>query len=291
MPIKPVSTSNLRRPDVLVRGGGDLATGVVWRLHRSGFRVLVTELDHPLTVRRTVSVSSAVREGKSIVESMTARRIETINPIDELSNVLSIDEVPVLVSPGLPDLDVDIVIDARLAKRNIDTSLSDGRFVVALGPGFDAGIDCDAVVETMRGHRLGRVLWKGSAIPNTGVPGEVGGKSTQRVLRAPSDGKIDWLVSIGDSVRADQAIGVMGNGEVLNASFAGVIRGLIHPDTSVRAGLKVGDIDPRSELFEGTRKAESNEVHTISDKALAIGGGVLEAILTWKSGRYRRRVT
>jgi xanthine dehydrogenase accessory factor len=286
-----VSTSNLRRPDVVVRGGGDLATGVVWRLHRSGFRVLVAELEQPLTVRRTVSVSTAVRDGHVMVESMTARRIESISALDELSHVLSADEVPVLVSPGMPDLDVDIVIDARLAKRNIDTSLNDGRFVLALGPGFAARIDCDAVVETMRGHHLGRVLWKGSAIPNTGVPGEIGGKSAPRVLRAPSAGKIDWLVSIGDSVRADQALGVMGNGEVLNAPFTGVVRGLIHPDTSLQAGLKVGDVDPRSELFEGTRKAENNEVHTISDKALAIGGGVLEAILTWKSGRYRRRNT
>jgi xanthine dehydrogenase accessory factor len=194
----------------------------------------------------------------------------------------------VLVSPNRPDLDVDIVIDARLAKRNIDTSLSDARFVVALGPGFIAGVDCDSVIETMRGHNLGRTLWKGSAIPNTGIPGEIGGKSTQRVLRAPTDGKINWLVSIGDSVRIDQALGVMDNGEVLNAPFAGVIRGLIHPDTSVRTGLKVGDIDPRSELFEGPRQ---DSVHTISDKALSIGGGVVEAILTWKSGRYKRRTT
>jgi xanthine dehydrogenase accessory factor len=284
-----VSPSNLVRPDVVVRGGGDLATGVVWRLHQSGFRVLVTELDQPLTVRRTVSVSTAVREGRATVESMTATRIENLDPLEALSKVLSDDEIAVLVAPHLPDLDVDIVIDARLAKRNIDTSRADARFVVALGPGFNAGQDCDAVVETMRGHRLGRVLWTGAAIPNTGVPGEIGGKSAQRVLRAPSDGTIDWLVSIGDSVRESQALGVMGNGEVLNAPFAGVVRGLVHPETSVRAGLKVGDLDPRSELFEGTRNNGHSEVHTISDKALAIGGGVLEAVLTWKSGRYRRR--
>jgi xanthine dehydrogenase accessory factor len=281
------NTPKILRPDVIVRGGGDLATGVVWRLHQSGFRVLVTELPEPLTVRRTVSVSTAVREGSFTVDSMTARLISTVKTLDEVSAVFTNDEIPVLVSPDLPDLDTDVVVDARLAKKNLGTAQRDARFVVALGPGFSAGSDCDAIVETMRGHQLGRVLWSGSAIPNTGTPGEIGGKSGQRVLRAPADGTINWMVAIGDSVQADQFLGVSG-AHRLSAPISGVIRGLIHPDTHVRAGLKIGDIDPRTDVFEGKRARGVSEVHTISDKALAVAGGVLEAVMTWKAGRYRR---
>jgi xanthine dehydrogenase accessory factor len=281
------SAPKLLRPDVIVRGGGDLATGVVWRLHRSGFRVLVTELPEPLTVRRTVSVSTAVREGAFVVDSLTARFVSTVKTLDEVSAVLANDEVPVLVSADLPDLEAEVVVDARLTKKNLGTTKRDASFVIALGPGFVAGSDCDAVIETMRGHQLGRVLWSGSAIPNTGTPGEIGGKSTQRVLRAPADGTVDWMVEIGDSVQADQLLGVSGEHR-LSAPISGVVRGLIHPDTHVRAGLKIGDIDPRNDVFEGKRGRGISEVHTISDKALAVAGGVLEAVMTWKCGRYRR---
>ncbi len=275
------------QPDVLVRGGGDLATGIVWRLSRAGFRVLVTELAEPLTVRRTVSVSSAVRSGVITIEGMTARLLTSPNDHEELGRFYANDEIPVVVSEALPSNRYPVVVDARLSKRNLDTRLSDADFVVALGPGFDAGDDCDAVIETMRGHRLGRVLWSGSAFPNTGVPGEVGGQSGQRVLRAPGDGQIEWLVEIGDSVQVDQAI-AMFEGRVIAAPLTGVVRGLIHPDTPIRAGLKIGDIDPRTDLFERSRSHGVSDVHLISDKALAVGGGVLEAVMTWKSGRFTR---
>lgn len=281
-------------PEVLIRGGGDLATGVVWRLHRAGFQVLVTELGDPLTVRRTVSVSSAVRSGTVTVEGMTARLVENVTGgfngtemVEALAQCYSADEIPVVVSAGIPDLRCPIVVDARLAKRNLDTRIDDGEFVVALGPGFHAGKDCDAVVETMRGHRLGRVLWSGEAIPNTGLPGEIGGKSGQRVLRSPGDGHIDWLVEIGDSVQSDQAIGMLGD-RVVAAPFTGVVRGLIHPSTPVRLGMKIGDIDPRTDLFGSSRSGGVGDVHLISDKALAVGGGVLEAVMTWKCRRYVR---
>ena len=275
------------QPDVLVRGGGDLATGIVWRLSRAGFRVLVTELAEPLTVRRTVSVSSAVRAGAITIEGLTARLLTSADDHQELARLYANDEIPVVVSEALPSNRYPVVVDARLSKRNLDTRLSDGDFVVALGPGFDAGEDCDAVIETMRGHRLGRVLWSGSALPNTGVPGEVGGQSGQRVLRAPGDGQIEWLVEIGDSVQVDQAI-AMFEGRVLASPLTGVIRGLIHPDTPIRSGLKIGDIDPRTDLFERSHNHGVSDVHLISDKALAVGGGVLEAVMTWKSGRFTR---
>ncbi|MEL6985340.1 MAG: selenium-dependent molybdenum cofactor biosynthesis protein YqeB, partial [Actinomycetota bacterium] len=190
------------RPRCLIRGGGDLATGVAWRLSRAGWPVVVTELAAPLTVRRTVALSTAVSAGSVEVEGMRGRRVDDQ---EEAMAVAARGEVAVLVSAELPaGLHPDVVVDARLAKRNLDTTMGDGSLVVALGPGFVAGIDCHAVVETMRGHRLGRVLWEGSAIPNTGVPGVVGGRGADRVLRAPSPGRVQWRVAIGDRV-VDQA--------------------------------------------------------------------------------------
>lgn len=269
---------------IVVRGGGDLATGVVWRLHATGHRVLVTELSEPLTVRRTVSLSEAVRAGSTTVEGMTGR---CVTSPAEIAQAHLDDVVPVLVSPWLPELpgQIDAVIDARLTKRNIDTSRSDAHFVVGLGPGFTAGVDCDAVVETMRGHRLGRVLWTGTAIANTGVPGLVGGLTNQRVLRASVAGQVQWFVEIGDRVDANQALGIIED-SVIAAPFDGIVRGLIHPGTSVALGLKIGDVDPRINEF-----STPNAADTISDKALAIGGGVLEAVLAWTSGRFVREPT
>lgn len=252
---------------VVVRGGGDLATGVIARLHRGGFPVVVTELPEPLTVRRTVALSSAIgaADGMSTVEGVTARRVG----LDGIESVLVAGEVPVVVSPGLPAIDRQVVVDARLAKRNLDTTRDDAPLVVALGPGFSAGVDCDAVVETNRGHHLGRVLWTGSAEPNTGTPGEIGGRAAERVLRARGAGVVSWSVAIGDRIEA----GPIGNtgGVPVVAPFPGVVRGLIAPGTVVRAGIKIGDVDPRVDV----------RVDEISDKALAIGGGVLEAVLTW----------
>ncbi len=250
----------------VLRGGGDLATGVAWRLTQAGWPVVACELAAPLTIRRTVAVSSAVTAGEVEVEGMRA----ALAPDPQAAAALALDGVVgVVVSPGLPSLGADVVIDARLAKRNIDTTIDDAPLVIGLGPGFTAGVDCDAVVETQRGHHLGRVRWSGAAAPDTGTPGEVGGRAAERVLRAPSAGAVTWAVAIGDQVEAGQALGTTGT-TVIAAPFAGVVRGLIDERVPVAVGLKIGDIDPR-----GDRSA----CHEISDKALAIGGGVVEAVL------------
>ena len=278
----------------VVRGGGDLATGAVWRLHRAGFPVIVTELPEPMTVRRTVAVSTAVTAGEVTVEGLVARRVPSWSAAAELATgtgsrpapssgpaesglppAVPSPVVPVLVSPGVPaEVAPEIVIDARMAKRNIDTSLADAPLVVALGPGFTAGVDCHAVIETQRGPRLGRVLWAGSAAPDTGVPGTVGGRAAERVVRAPSEGRVEWQVAIGDRVAAGQALGRIGD-QTVESRIDGVVRGLIAPGFAVAAGQKIGDVDPRVDV-------DCNE---ISDKALAIGGGVLEAATTWLAGR------
>jgi xanthine dehydrogenase accessory factor len=249
---------------VLVRGGGDLATGVVARLHRAGFPVIVCELAEPLAVRRTVALSSAVDLGTIVVEDLSAR----LTPVGSAEEAARAGDVAVVVSPHLPDLPVSVVVDARLAKRNIDTSRGDAPVVIALGPGFVAGIDCHAVVETNRGHRLGRVLWTGSAEPNTGTPGLVAGRAAERVLRAPADGVVVWLVQIGDVVTGGQQLGSI-EGSTLVAPFDGLVRGLIRPG-HVRAFTKIADIDAR---------LDPSMCVEISDKALAVGGGVLEAVL------------
>lgn len=253
----------------LLRGGGDLATGVAWRLTRAGWPVIVCELANPLTVRRTVALSTAVRVGAVDVEGMEAR---LAGDVDEARAISETGWVAVLVAPDLPaGIEADVVVDARLAKRNLDTTIDDAPLVVALGPGFTAGLDCDAVVETMRGHRLGRVLWEGSAMANTGVPGLVGGRGAERVVRAPSAGSARWRVAIGDRVQEGDRLGVVA-GQPLLAPFDGVIRGLIDETVEVPAGAKIGDVDPR---------VDPEACHQISDKALAVGGGVLEAVVTW----------
>lgn len=263
------------RPDLVVfRGGGDLATGCIWRLWCARFPVVVCELPLPLTVRRTVAVSTAMAQGTWSVEGMVAERSESP---EEAVALARRGVIAVLASPGLPMIARSVVVDARLAKRNIDTSLGDADLVVGLGPGFDAGRDVHAVVETMRGPRLGRVLWHGAAAPNTGIPGTIGSRGSERVLRSPGSGVVDWDVQIGDHVAAGQLIGRVGApgraGEV-RAPFDGLVRGLIAPKTSVPAGLKIGDVDPRLDI----------DCDEISDKALAVGGGVLEAVMTWISG-------
>ncbi|MEM7117697.1 MAG: selenium-dependent molybdenum cofactor biosynthesis protein YqeB [Chloroflexota bacterium] len=255
---------------VLVRGGGDLATGVVYRLHKAGFPVMVTELERPFVIRRQVAVATAVLHGDVHVEDLHAQHVPDLATAQKLAQTGAI---PVLVSPNLPRLQppAPILIDARLAKRNIDTQREQADLVIALGPGFTAGEDCHAVIETMRGHWLGRVIWQGTTIPDTGTPGIVAGKGAERVLRAPCGGKVNWRLGIGDLVKAGEVIGDVADMPVV-APFAGVVRGLISPGMFVKEGLKIGDIDAR---------AEREACFTISDKALAIGGGVLEAILTW----------
>jgi xanthine dehydrogenase accessory factor len=257
---------------IVLRGGGDLATGIAYRLHKAGLPLLVLELERPLVVRRAVALATAVSEGAITIEGLRGQRVATAADAIALAQT---GVVPVMVAPELPDwseagLDPTAIIDARMAKRNIDTRIDQAPLVVALGPGFTAGVDCHAVIETMRGHWLGRVIWQGAAQANTGTPGIVAGKGAERVLRAPVAGTVAWQTAIGDRVEAGAVLGHVA-GQPVIAPFAGVLRGLIAEGTAVPINLKIGDLDARSD-----REA----CFTISDKALAIGGGVLEAVLT-----------
>jgi xanthine dehydrogenase accessory factor len=317
-------------PLVLIKGAGDLATGIALRLHHSGFPVVMTETEHPLAVRRRVAFAQAVFAGSCEVEGMQGKRCT----LADVSAVLAEGAIPVLVDPqthSLVQLRPPVVVDAIMAKRNTGTLLTAAPLVIALGPGFTVGIDCHAIVETNRGHNLGRVLRQGSAEPDTGAPGELpgaGAPKPSRVLRAPQEGYVESLVQIGDRVVEGQTIAVMRSPEIspesdlgqdpkkrprdsgspwdggesdpislaatalgqlsstpsasslarplgaaqggIAAPFDGVLRGIIHPSVLVAAGVKIGDVDPR---------AERSHCFTVSDKALAIAGGVLEAIL------------
>ncbi len=256
---------------ILVKGAGDLGTGVAWRLHRAGFPVIITELAQPLVVRRTVAFASAVYDGEIAVEGVSARRAESF---DAARRLLNDGIIPVLVDPETHAREFfapPVLIDAVMAKRNTGTRLTDAPLVLALGPGFTPGVDCHAVFETQRGHNLGRVLWDSPAEPNSSVPGEIGGESAERVLRAPCAGQVQVIKKIGDSVIAGETIARVGGSEVC-ASIDGILRGLLHDGLVVHAGMKIGDIDPR---------ARRENCFTISDKSLAVGGGALEAVLSW----------
>jgi xanthine dehydrogenase accessory factor len=254
---------------VLVRGGGDLASGVAWRLHQSGFRVVITELPEPLSVRRKVAFSEAVYEGRCAVEGVQAVLVK--GP-EEAAGVWNQGFIPVLVDPEAAcrhSIKPEVIVDAILAKKNLGTSAKDAPLVLALGPGFEAGKDAHFVVETHRGHNLGRLLASGSAAPNTGVPGAVQGITSDRVLRAPASGPWRNAVDIGEMVKKGDVVGTV-QGEALYAAIDGVLRGLIRPGITVSKDLKIGDIDPRG---------KRDFCFTISEKALAIAGGVLEGIL------------
>lgn len=257
---------------IIVRGGGDMATAVVHRLWRAGFCVLVLECAQPSAIRRQVAVSEAVYEGRAEVEGMTAVRIERAS---EMKDAWEHGYVPVLVDPCgecIASLSPEIVIDAMIAKKNLGTHINMAPMTIALGPGFFAGKDVRAVVETMRGHNLGRVIMHGSAAPNTGVPGNIGGYAVERVIHAPADGKLMGVRKIGDYVEQGETIAViLGETECLvSASITGIIRGLIRDGFAVTKGFKIADIDPRREEYENC--------FTISDKARCISGAVLELV-------------
>lgn len=254
---------------VLVRGGGDLASGVVYRLHRAAMQVMVVELPQPLVIRRAVAFASAVYEDTVEIDGIVGWQVTSL--ADALA-VMVKKQVPVLVDPHgetIRQWHPRVVVDAILAKRNLGTKISHAPIVIGLGPGFEAGVDVHAVVETKRGHYLGRVLLEGSAAPDTGVPGDVMGYTLERVLRAPQAGILHANKQIGDAVKAGDAIALV-DGSPVVAKIGGVIRGLLADGLTVTEGMKVGDVDPR-----GVR----DHCFTISDKALAIGGGVLEAVL------------
>jgi xanthine dehydrogenase accessory factor len=254
---------------ILIKGAGDLATGVAARLFRCGFAVVMTEQPNPLMVRRTVSFGEAVYATQVEVEGIQACLASDINAVH-----LALEQgiIPVLVDPQAncrAELLPAALVDAIMAKTNINTRITDAACVIALGPGFTAGIDCHAVIETNRGHSLGRVIYTGSAEPDTGQPGSVDGKTEERILRSPVQGVVEGQAIIGDRVSAGQIVAQV-NGQPVFAQINGVLRGLIHSGIRVPAGIKIGDVDPR---------AEPAHCLQISDKAYAIAGGVLEAVL------------
>lgn len=261
---------------VLIRGAGDLASGVALRLRRSCFSVIMTELHQPLVVRRTVSFAEAIYQGEFEVEGEIAQRIEAI---EDAHKVLSVGRIPLVVDPDGECIDwlreeirermAFILVDARMTKKKPERGQEQADLVIGLGPGFTAGQDCHAVVETNRGHFLGRVIWDGCAQSDTGTPESVGNHSVERVLRSPTDGILQNLATIGDHISMGQTVAMV-NGYRINAPFDGVLRGLLHPGLMVTSGMKIGDLDPRDDL---------RYCWLVSDKSLAVGGGVLEAIL------------
>ncbi len=254
---------------VVIRGAGDLATGVAHRLHRCGFRVVMTEIAQPRALRRAVSFASAVYEGSIAVEGVTAR---LVGSAAEAMATADAGEVAVLIDPDAREalsLRPEVLVDAIMAKRNLGTHANDAPIVIGLGPGFAAGKDVRFVVETARGHHLGRLIVAGSAQPDTGVPGAVLGYSRERVIRSPADGIFFGLRHIGEPVQAGDVIGQVGDLPV-RAGLDGILRGLLRSGLPVQTGEKIGDIDPRGIAEYCT---------TISDKARAIAGGVLEGIL------------
>ena len=253
---------------VVIRGAGDLASGVALRLWRAGMDVVLLDVEKPTAIRRTVAFSEAIVHGKQTVEAVTAR-LATAETAEE---TLAAGMIPVLVDPegrSIPTLRPDVLVDAILAKRNLGTKICDAPVVIGVGPAFTAGVDCHAVVETMRGHTLGRVIHEGSAIPNTGIPGLIGGFAGERVLRAPAAGLFHPLRDIGDAVTEGEILATV-EGKPIIATLTGTLRGILPEGTEVFPGMKAGDIDPR---------CQRSHCFTASDKALAVGGGVLEAIL------------
>ena len=256
---------------VVIRGGGDLATGVAVRLFRAGFKIIILEIERPTVIRLPVSFARTVYESKAVIEGIEG---VLVSSCEEAQNIINQRKIAVLIdSEGnyIDKLNPTILVDAILAKHNLGTRKDQASLVIGLGPGFTAGEDVDVVVETMRGHNLGRLYYQGQAAPDTGVPGKVGGESKRRLLRAPADGKIIPLHKIGDLIKAGEVIAEV-EGVPLKAEISGVLRGLIYPQSWVTRGMKVGDIDPR-----GVREY----CFTVSDKARSIGGAVLEAICAY----------
>ncbi|MDY9921285.1 MAG: selenium-dependent molybdenum cofactor biosynthesis protein YqeB [Synergistota bacterium] len=267
---RKIMKTEKNRKTVIVRGGGDLATGIIYRLWRSCFDVICLEIPSPTVVRRSVAVARVVYDGDSLIEDMDVCLAENPDQMDFIKGI------NVLIDPegdSIALLRPFAVIDAMMSKRKTATNKNMADLVLAIGPGFSAPEDVHGIIETKRGHSLGRLITKGSAEANTGIPGEVLGYTCERLLRSPSDGYLSPVLSIGERVKEGDVIGSV-NGIPVKAQIGGVVRGLIHPSVLVREGSKIGDIDPRNEL---------GNCFIISDKALAVGGGVLEAILRFEA--------
>ena len=253
---------------ILIRGGGDIASGIALRLYRAGLKVIISELPNPMAVRRTVSFSEAIYNGKFSVEGISAHRA---NSASDAFSLLQEGFIPVLVDPEISILKEDkfsVLIDARLLKHRGDTRIDSAPLVIGIGPGFLCGDNCHAVVESYRGHFLGRVYWKGSASADTGLPEG----DPRRVLRSPASGVLTSKIQIAEQVKTGQVIAEVG-GEKIVAPFGGVLRGLIRPGIEVEKGVKIGDIDLRN---------DPSYCFTVSDKALSVAGGVLEAVFSRK---------
>ncbi len=288
---------SIEKPLALIRGGGDLGTGVALRLQRAGWRVIITELLQPLVIRRTVAFASVIYDGSIEVEGTIGRRIHADQIEREAAACWAADQIPVVVDPDrvvAAQLHPIALLDAIMAKHNTGTHIADAPIVVALGPGFTAGVDCHAVIETQRGHNLGRVYYRGAAQPDSGTPGNVGGQDTLRVVRAPVAGIFYAHRKIGDRLKAGDVIGrvitvdvsltdsAAGRlaaidrdasqplGIVVKTRIDGVLRGILHDGLKVSANTKIADVDPRGEV---------ENCFTVSDKSWAVGGGVLEAVL------------
>lgn len=261
-------TSNRRI--VAIKGAGEMASGIAWRLYQSGFReIFMMETHSPLAVRRTVSFCEAIHEGCVTVEGVSALRVG-----DKESVLRAWQDQCIAVAPDpgwnlIGEIRPRVVIDAIMAKKNLGTTMAEAPLVIGCGPGFTAGRDVHCVIETHRGHCLGRVIEEGMAIPNTGIPGDIGGYTVERVLRAPRAGVFEARMNISDRVEKGQVIGRV-RGEAVTSSISGILRGVVRSGLKVARGLKIGDVDPR---------AREDHCYTVSDKARAIGGGVLEAIL------------
>ena len=256
---------------VIIRGGGDLASGTIHRLYRCGYQILVLECEKPTAIRRMVSFCEAVYDGQSSVEGVLCRKI---NSIEECETVWAAGEIPLMVDTEgdtLKKYRPAALVDAILAKRNLGTTRDMSDLTIALGPGFVAGDDVDYVVETMRGHNLARVITKGAALPNTGVPGMIAGFGKERVIHAPASGEIHCISKIADIVEKDQILAWIGDTPV-RASLTGVLRGIIRDGFIVPKGMKIADIDPRKE--------QKKNCFTISDKARCIAGSVVEILLS-----------
>ncbi len=259
--------NDLKQHLVLIRGAGEMASAVGVVLRRVGFPVIITELPLPHAIRRTVCFSDAMLNDFAEVEGIQALKADVVNYIEILKN----GKIPVLTDSIeiIKNIKPEFLIDARMLKKSVNDRRLLSQFTVGLGPGFTVDENCNAVIETMRGHDLGKVIWHGGAAPNTGVPGKIGGESAMRVVYSPGVGNIKWLANFGDIVKQNQVLGTLAEIE-LKSQISGIVRGLISPKVNITNGMKIADVDPRGRDVDYT---------TISDKARSVGRGVLEAIM------------
>lgn len=258
---------------ILLRGGGDLASGVALRLNKSGFKVVITELPKPLAVRRMACFSEAIYSGEVTIEGIVAKRVNDIDDPLRILQLLSKGRIPVIIDPdgkSIQAVHPTVIVDARMLKAAPEPLRHTAKLYIGLGPGFIGGANCHAAIETKRGPWLGRVLWDGPTLDDSGIPEPVGAKHSERALYAPNEGTLTTLKQIGDHVIEGEPVASIDGQEII-APFSGLLRGLIHPNAEIKRGMKIGDLDPRN---------DPDLCNHVSDKALAIGGGVLEAILS-----------